>query len=89
MCANLPYVCGQADLPSEVRAQPATALFAADGGAALVSRLLAEAPRHLSHGGRLLAEIDAAILPALQVPFTGHKVHRDLDGRERVLEAWS
>jgi len=89
VCANLPYVCGQADLPSEVRAQPATALFAADGGAALVSRLLAEAPRHLSHGGRLLAEIDAAILPALHVPFAGHKVHRDLGGRERVLEAWS
>ncbi len=70
VCANLPYVCGQADLPSEVRAQPATALFAADGG-------------------RLLAEIDAAILPVLHVPFAGHKVHRDLGGRERVLEAWS
>ncbi len=89
VCANLPYVCGDAGLPAEVRAQPATALFAADGGAALVSRLLAEAPRHLSHDGRLLAEIDAAILPALQVTFTQHKVHRDLGGRERVLEAWS
>jgi methylase of polypeptide subunit release factors len=89
ICANLPYVCGQADLPAEVRAQPATALFAADGGAALVSRLVAEAPGHLGHGGRLLTEIDPAILPTLQVPFTNHTVHRDLGGHARVLEAWS
>ena len=89
ICANLPYVCGQADLPAEVRAQPATALFAGDGGAALVSRLLAEAPGHLGHGGRLLTEIDPAILPTLQVPFTNHTVHRDLGGHPRVLEAWS
>ena len=87
-CANLPYVSADARLPVEVRAQPATALFAADGGAALVNRLLAEAPQHLAAGGRLLAEVDPAIVPALQAP-ANHVLHKDLGGHERVLESWS
>lgn len=89
VCANLPYVCGEAQLPAEVRAQPANALYATDGGAALVNRLLATAGGHLRGGGRVLAEIDPAILPRLEVPFAHSTIHRDLGGHERLLEAWS
>ena len=87
ICANLPYVRADAALPVEVRAQPAAALYADEGGAAIVNRLLEHAPRHLAPGGRLLAEVDPAILPALQVP-EQRTVHRDIGGHERVLEAW-
>ena len=88
VCANLPYLCGDANLPAEVRAQPANALYAADGGARLVNRLLDQAQARLRPTGRLLVEIDPEILPKLKVPFSNHAIHRDLAGHERVLEAW-
>jgi release factor glutamine methyltransferase len=92
VCANLPYVDSSAALPPEVRAQPASALFAGDGGADLVVRLLLAAPGHLRSGGRVLVEIDPAILePVLAAAgaYAEHRVHRDLGGHERVVEAWS
>ena len=93
VCANLPYVAAGTDLPAAVAAQPAGALYASDGGAALVSRLLEEAPTYLKPGGRVLAEIDPAIvdrvLEAAGRHFAGHRVLRDLGGHDRVLEAWS
>ena len=87
ICANLPYVRAGAALPAEVRAQPPTALFADESGAALVNRLLEQAPHHLAEGGRLLAEVDPAMLRALHLP-EQRVVHRDIAGHERVLEAW-
>ena len=93
VCANLPYVDAAARLPAEVRAQPASALYAADGGAALVTRLLDLAPARLRTGGRVLVEIDPTILePVLEAARRGYaqqRVHRDLGGHERVIEAWS
>ncbi len=93
VCANLPYVDQAAALPAEVRAQPASALFAGGRGAELVVRLAREAPARLRPGGRLLVEIDPGILePVLQAmseSFGEHRVHRDLGGHERVVEAWS
>jgi len=93
VCANLPYVDPLALLPDEVRAQPASALFADQGGAALVTRLLESAPSRLRQGARVLVEIDPAILDVVtsvaQRTFAGHRVHRDLGGHERVIEAWS
>ena len=93
VCANLPYVDAASRLPAEVTAQPASALYAGDGGAALVSRLLDAAPERLKPGGKVLAEIDPAIademLDRADRNFGGHRVHRDLGGHERVLEAWS
>jgi release factor glutamine methyltransferase len=93
VCANLPYVDASAALPPEVRAQPASALFAGDAGAALVTRLLLAAPGHLRRGGRVLVEIDPAVLDpvvsAAAAAYAQHRVHRDLGGHERVLEAWS
>ncbi len=94
ICANLPYVDVAADhnLAAEVVAQPARALYAEQGGAALVSRLLEEAPARLKPGGRVLAEVDSSILSAAvhqaSRGFAGNRVHRDVGGRERVLEAW-
>jgi release factor glutamine methyltransferase len=93
ICANLPYVPSGTVLAPEVAAQPARALYADQDGAALVTRLLAEAPARLNPGGRVLAEVDPSMLAAALVEadrrFTGHAVHRDLGGHERVLEAWS
>jgi release factor glutamine methyltransferase len=93
VCANLPYVAASSKLPAEVTAQPAGALYAEDDGAALVSRLLEEAPARLRIGGRLLAEVDPSIVsridPVAERNFAGHRLHRDLAGHDRVLEAWS
>ena len=92
VCANLPYVAPGSALPREVAAQPAGALFAGDDGAALVLRLLAAAPVHLNPAGRVLAEVDPAIVVAVTDAaagaFSNHTLHRDLGGHERVLEAW-
>jgi release factor glutamine methyltransferase len=93
VCANLPYIGAGAKLPAEVTAQPASALFAEQGGAALVLRLIAAAPGRLNPGGRLLAEVDPSILSetgaAADRAFSDVTVHRDLGGRDRVIEAWS
>ena len=93
ICANLPYVAAGSDLPAEVTAQPAGALFAGQDGAALVLRLLDAAPARLNPGGRLLAEIDPRIVKVVTAAvgraFLNHSVLRDLGGRERLVEAWS
>ncbi len=93
VCANLPYVAADAALPAEVTAQPARALYAEEGGAALVTRLLDQVPARLKPGGRVLAELDPSIVSVLTDSagrnFNRHQVHRDAGGRERVLEAWS
>ena len=84
--ANLPYLDPGAQLQSEVLAQPAIALF---GGVQLVNRLLAATPGLLAPGGIALLEIDPAIVDELVVEgFAGWKLHRDLGGHQRVLEAW-
>ena len=92
VCANLPYVPAGARLPAEVTAQPAGALYADEGGAALIARLLAQVPGRLAPGGRVLAELDPSIagdVVARATGFGGHRLHRDAGGHERVLEAWS
>jgi len=93
VCANLPYVAVGSNLAPEVVAQPARALYAQVDGSALVTRLLDDTPAHLNAGGRVLAELDPSILSltldAATRNFTGHRIHRDLAGHERVIEAWS
>jgi release factor glutamine methyltransferase len=92
VCANLPYVAEGTVLPPEVVAQPAHALFAAEGGSALVRRLLGASPSRLVPGGALLAEIDPSLHDALLgglEGYAGHRFHRDLGGHLRVLEAWT
>ena len=93
VCANLPYLAAGTQLEPEVVAQPARALYAGEKGSALVTRLLDEAPQRLNAGGRILAELDPAIVAtavdAANRHYAGHRIHRDLGGHERVLEAWS
>jgi release factor glutamine methyltransferase len=93
VCANLPYVASGTDLPREVAAQPSAALFASQNGAELVLRLIQAVPARLNPGGRLLAEIDPAIISATSEAagreFSSQNVLRDLGGHERVIEAWS
>jgi release factor glutamine methyltransferase len=93
VCANLPYVAAERSLPAEVIAQPSRALYAEEGGAALVTRLLDEAPARLRPGGRVLAELDPAIVDTVvdqtSRRFAGWRLHRDVGGHQRVLEAWS
>ena len=95
LCANLPYLAAAASagLPAEVQAQPGVALYSGRGGTELVTRLLAAAPHRLNPGGRLFAEVDPAILSvvceAADRNFGARRIHHDLGGRERVLEAWS
>lgn len=93
VCANLPYLALGADLPAEVTAQPAGALYVDRDGAALVLRLLDAAPARLKRGGRLLAEVDPRIIRAVTEAagrsFSNHSLLRDLGGHERVVEAWS
>ena len=93
VCANLPYVAADAKLPAEVGAQPARALYAEQGGFALVARLLGEAPSRMKSGARVLAELDPSIAAAISDlaarTYRGHRIHRDAGGLERVLEAWS
>jgi ribosomal protein L3 glutamine methyltransferase len=57
--SNPPYVdaAGMAKLPPEYRHEPRMALAAGDDGLALVRRILAEAPKHLTKNGNLLCEI--------------------------------
>ena len=93
VCANLPYLAAGVPLPAAVLAQPGVALYADEGGAALVLRLLEEAPARLNKGGRVLLEVDPSILEsvleAADRHFAGRRVHQDLAGHERVVEAWS
>jgi release factor glutamine methyltransferase len=93
VCANLPYLPATSQLASEVMAQPQTALYAGQGGSELVIRLLATAPPRLKPGGRVLAELDpsilSAVLEAADRSFTDRRIHHDLGGHERVVEAWS
>lgn len=93
VCANLPYLATGVLLPAAVMAQPSVALYADDGGAGLVLRLLEESPARLNPGGRVLLEVDPSILPsvleAADRNFAGRRVHLDLAGHERVLETWS
>jgi release factor glutamine methyltransferase len=93
VCANLPYISPGSELPVEVTAQPARALYAGHDGAALVLRLIEAAPAHLNPEGRLLAEVGpgiaSAAIEAAGRTFVNHELHRDLGGRARVVEAWS
>lgn len=93
--SNPPYIAYDeaAALPASVRDwEPASALFAADGGMARYKALLAGAADLLEPDGFLVLELDAnraADTAALASAFGWREVQRvrDLSGRERVLVA--
>lgn len=92
VCANLPYLPSGGELPPEVLAQPRQALFGGPRGSELVVALLEQAVAKLAPAGAVLAEIDPRVLgdvmPVAAALYAGHRLHRDLGGHERVLEAW-
>lgn len=92
--SNPPYVdaAGAAALAPEVREhEPAMALFAPDGGRAVLDRIVAEAHAHLVQGGMLALELapEQAAPIAQRMTATGHfeavTVTPDLAGRARIV----
>jgi release factor glutamine methyltransferase len=93
--ANLPYVAAPdlATLPAPVaRYEPRLALDGGGDGLALYRALLAELPGQVAPGGAILLECDPRQADALgallraALPDAAVQVHRDLAGRERVVE---
>jgi release factor glutamine methyltransferase len=91
--SNPPYVPMGTAVDPEVRADPAEAVFAADGGLALMPAVVARAAELLRRGGTLALEHDdthAGALPALlHRDGRWHEItaHRDLSGRARFVTA--
>jgi release factor glutamine methyltransferase len=94
--SNPPYVAesDRDGLEPEVEAwEPPEALYATGDGLALVERIIAGAPRHLSGGGLLALEIGAAqaerVLARLsaQAELENARIEADLTGRPRVALA--
>jgi release factor glutamine methyltransferase len=93
LLSNPPYVAEahRALLSPEVRREPAQALFAPEGGLAVVRRLLEGCPGFLAPGGVVLVELGfdqarAAGGLATAAGLTDVRLHADLGGHERVLE---
>ena len=88
--SNPPYVPdGEA---AEVAAhEPHGALYAGPAGLDVIRRILAEAPGRLNEGGALLVEIgedqEAEVRGSAAAHFGTIRVHSDLSGHPRVLEA--
>jgi release factor glutamine methyltransferase len=82
LVSNPPYVPNGAELPADVRAEPAEALFAGPSGDEVLRRIVTLAPRCLKQGGALALEIgeerQAGVLE-------GANLRRDLTGRGRVI----
>ncbi len=92
--ANLPYVgTEEADaLPPHVaQHEPAVALFAAEGGTALIRQLLAQALTRLKPNGSIMLEIgykQGAVAPALAesiFPTAKVMLRQDIAGNDRFL----
>lgn len=79
--ANLPYVDSVWERSPETRHEPALALFAEDGGLALINKLIDQAPAHLKTGGLLFLEADprqhAAIIKTAKNRGFAHQESRD------------
>jgi release factor glutamine methyltransferase len=94
IAANLPYVrtSDWEQLPQEIREhEPRGGLDGGPDGLTAITRLLQQAPAHLSPGGMLLAEIGdtqgwaAKSIAREAFPNACVEVERDLSGRDRVL----
>ncbi|MBE0601095.1 MAG: peptide chain release factor N(5)-glutamine methyltransferase [Firmicutes bacterium] len=92
--SNPPYIkAGElASLQPEVRREPRMALDGGADGLRFYRRLAQDAPRHLKRGGRIWLELgdgQASDVSALfeAAGFAGVRVHSDLFGKPRVLEA--
>ena len=93
VAANLPYVPEEDRVllaPEVALCEPAAALFAPDGGFAVIGRALEALPEHLVPGGFAIFELDPRQAPRaaekLEKLGFAAKIRRDLAGRERFAE---
>lgn len=93
IAANLPYVPEEDRpllAPEVALREPATALFAADGGMAVMERALSGLGEHLVPGGCVVFELDprqaAPMAEKLAALGFAAAIRRDLAGRERFVE---
>ena len=89
--ANPPYVAHEimADLPADVKCQPALALDGGEEGLEVIRRLVAAAPAHLSRGGKLLLEIgyDQGVALKNMLTMNGFSdvsILKDYSGNDRI-----
>ena len=85
--SNPPYVRDGTDLPPDVRAEPAMALFAGPDGTDVLNRILANAKAWLKPGGGAIVLEIGDEEQARMV--TGGEVRTDITGRPRVVWARS
>ena len=93
VAANLPYVPEEDRsllAPEVALREPALALFASDGGLAVMNRALDALPEHVSPGSFVIFELDPrqAAVVAAKLAALGFEpaIRRDLAGRERFVE---
>jgi len=93
--SNPPYIktAELSTLQPEVRREPRMALDGGEDGLRFYRRLAKEAPEYLKRGGRILLELGDGQAGAVTAIFAGTRqfdaicVHKDLFGKQRVLEA--
>ena len=92
--SNPPYLAEAeaASLAPELAHEPRAALYAGPDGAALLRKIIHEAPIFLAPGGLLALELspeqaDEVTHCLARGGFEGPKLHRDLGGRPRVVTA--
>ncbi|MDR0456280.1 MAG: peptide chain release factor N(5)-glutamine methyltransferase [Treponema sp.] len=91
--SNPPYIPSAeiAGLSPEVRGEPILALDGGSDGLDIISNIISRAPEFLCPGGILLLEADPRQMEQIgsllsQARFTNIQTHRDLSGKERVIE---
>ncbi|MBI4088664.1 peptide chain release factor N(5)-glutamine methyltransferase [Candidatus Kaiserbacteria bacterium] len=90
IAANPPYIPASRTLPQSVADfEPALALMAGIDGLAIIRRIAAELPRHLTTGGTAWIECDSAHVEAAQKLFGARgldaKIHNDQYDRPRFF----
>ena len=89
--SNPPYVASDDPLPPEVKDhEPATALYADEGGLAVYRRLAEEAHRHLRAGGTLIVEVGDRQSGPVGMVFAdaGWHVERTVNDLNGTPRAW-
>ncbi|MBS1727934.1 MAG: peptide chain release factor N(5)-glutamine methyltransferase [Armatimonadetes bacterium] len=85
--SNPPYIGRDENLPVEVKEfEPETALFADNFGLEIYQKISKDIRCKLEKDGRLLLEIGHLQGKLVSNLFPGSKVHKDLDGNDRVVE---
>ena len=90
--SNPPYLTRSetSKMKSEGWPEPPLALDGGADGLDFIRRIIADAPDHLTSGGRLLFEADPAQMEAINLEFEKYKyndiiIRKDLAGRDRVI----